>query len=66
MQPAQHLVLGVGLAYLDLEAQFGTGALAQGDQVGVRGVPVDLRFAGTETAQVRTVEDVHHHRETSR
>jgi len=66
VQPAQHFVLSVGLADLDLQTQLGTGPLAQRDQVGVAGVAVDLRFAGTEAAQVRTVEDVDLHRATSR
>jgi hypothetical protein len=65
MQPPDQLMLGVGLAYLDLQRESIAGRLAQRDQIGIRGVAVDLGLPGTQPPQVRSVEHVHLHDETS-
>jgi hypothetical protein len=65
VDPAQHLVLGVGLPHLDVEAEVLAGRLAELDQPGVRGQPVDVDLAGAEPAQVGSIEDVDLHASTS-
>jgi hypothetical protein len=65
VDPAQHLVLGVGLAHLDVEAEVLAGRLAEVDQPRIRRQPVDVHLAGAEAAQVGSIEDVHLHASTS-
>jgi hypothetical protein len=66
VQPTQHLVLGVGLAHLDLETELLAGGLAQLDQTGVRGQPVHVGLPGAEATQIGPVEHVDLHAATSR
>jgi hypothetical protein len=61
VEPAEQLVLGVGLPYGDREPELLADPLAQRDQVGVGGQAVHVDLAGTEPAQVGAVEDVHGH-----
>ena len=65
MQPVQQLVLGVGLPDGDREPELLADPFAQCDQVGVAGLAVDVDLAGTEPAQVRSVEDMNSHADTS-
>src|SRR5204863_9781817 len=58
-------VLGVGLPDGDGEPEFLADLLAPRGQLGVAGQAVHVDLAGTEPAQVRTVEDVHVHAATS-
>jgi hypothetical protein len=57
VQPAQHLALVVGLAYVGLQPQVAAGADAQVGELGVGGGAVDLRLAGAEPVEVGAVED---------
>lgn len=66
MQPAEQLRLGVGLADVDGESQLAADPYTHVDEVGVRGEPVDVGLARTQAAQVRSVQYVHLHDETSR
>jgi multidrug resistance efflux pump len=66
VQPGQHLVLVVGLAHLDVEAELLAGRLAQLDQTGVGGQPVHVDLPGAEATQVGPVEHVDLHADTSR
>jgi hypothetical protein len=65
MQPGEQFVLGVGLPYLDVQTEFPAGALAELDQPGVAGQPIDVDLTGAEAAEVGAVEDVHLHRATA-
>ena len=66
VEPADHLMLGVGLTDLDLEAELLGEGHAQLNQVGVRGRPVDLGLARPEPTKIRPVEYMHLHDDTSR
>jgi hypothetical protein len=66
VQPGQHLVLGVGLAYHDVQAELLAGGPAQLDQTGVRRQPVDVDLPGAEATQIGPVEHVDLHADTSR
>ena len=57
VQPGQQFALMLGLAHLDVEAEFRAAADTEGFEFGVRGRPVDLRLAGAESAQVGAVQD---------
>ena len=66
MQPAEHLGFGVGLPDVDLEIGLLAGLDAQVNQFRVRRTAIDHGLAGAEATQVRTIEDVDLHEETSR
>jgi hypothetical protein len=61
MQPAEHLGLVVGLAHLDVEAEFRAEPGTAVGQLGVRRHAVHVDLAAAEAAQVRAVEHVHLH-----
>jgi hypothetical protein len=66
VQPGEHLRFGIGLADLDLEAEFLAEAQTPLREVGVRGQSVDVGLPGAEATQVGSIEDKHLHDETSR
>jgi hypothetical protein len=65
VQPGQQFGLGVGLADVDVEAQFLADAHTPLGQVGVAGEAVDVDLAGAQPPQVGSVEHVDLHRHTS-
>jgi hypothetical protein len=67
VQPGDELGFNVGLADLDLEAEFLADRDASVDEVGVRGQPVDVGLPGSEPTEVHPVEnDDPHDEDTSR
>jgi hypothetical protein len=61
VQPGQHLVFGVGLAHLDIQAALLADVFAHLRQIGVRGQPVDVGLAAAQAPQVRAVQHVDLH-----
>lgn len=66
VEPAEQLMLGVGLTDLDLEAELLAEGHAPLNEVGVRGQAVDVGLPRPEAAKVRPVEYINLHDETSR
>jgi hypothetical protein len=58
VQPAQQLVLGVGLPDGDGEPQLLADPFAHRGELGIAGDPVHVDLPGAEPAQVRTVQDI--------
>jgi hypothetical protein len=66
VEPPEHLRLRVGLPHRNGQPQLRSDPHAQLDQVGVGGHPVDVGLARAEAAEIRSIEDVHVHEDTSR